>query len=67
MYIKDQLIDSIEITNSLIHKIRIIQSELESRYCDIIDLSKSDPVFYIEGLPSRFNNTDINEMKILLN
>jgi hypothetical protein len=67
MYINDQLIESFEITASNIHKLKIIQADLESRHSDILDLSKFEPVFFLDGLPSRINDINKEEKKIIYN
>ncbi len=61
MYINDRLIDSIQINSELITKIRIFQAQLEDKHSEILDLYNEDPVYFIEGYPSR-----INENKVIL-
>ena len=62
MYINDELIDSVEINASSVGLIKILQIELEEKHSDIIDLSLSEPTFFIDGMPSRMNNELVKQI-----
>lgn len=66
MYINNELIDSVEIHASSIGMINIIQDELEEKHSDIIDISRSEPTFFIDGIPSRMND-EVARNKIIYN
>lgn len=66
MYLNGELIDSIEINNSLLQKIKILQQELEEKHSQILDLSTCEPTFFLEGMPSGMNE-DKFPKKIIYN
>lgn len=61
MYIGDKLIDMETINLSQLNApgyIASIRAQMEENYEDIIDLSKEEPKFFIDEVPSRMNAFD---------
>jgi hypothetical protein len=64
MHIGDRLIEAVHIDST--KDIATIREELLDKYFELIESSGQDPVFYIEGVPSKANYFDQGE-KMSLN
>jgi hypothetical protein len=61
MFIGDILIDSIPISPTYLEnrgRLYALQAQLEEKNEDILDLSRIEPSFLIDSVPSRINNQD---------
>jgi hypothetical protein len=66
MYLDGQLIDSALIHTHHFSFIYSLKQKMEDKHSDILDLTESDPEFYIDGVPSRINPDEYKKPKIII-
>jgi len=66
MYLDGKLLDSIAIEPETPGSLYILQQKLEDKHSGVLDLSKEDPQYFIEGIGSRVNAEILNEPKKII-